>query len=210
MKLRVAIYARVSTDDKEQNPETQLMPCLEFAQVQGWEVIYQEADHASAVDMRRRVGWRRLMDHALWRRYDVLLVFRLDRAFRSVLDGATTLEKLRHWKVAIRSLQEPYIDTTAPWGEVIYHMTIVWAQLSRQIHVENVRAGMNRAMREGKHVGRPRRIAHPEAYQGLDRVQELIDAGVKSQRQAAKMLGVSPRTLRRYLAQKASVNDDGV
>ena len=72
--MKVAIYARVSTSDKEQDPETQLLPLREFVQAQGW-VCYQEyVDIASATDLAHRYAWRELLEDASKRRFDLLLV----------------------------------------------------------------------------------------------------------------------------------------
>ena len=62
--MRVVLYARVSTTDREQEPETQLLPLREFCQAQGWSVADEYVDHASATDLRGRVAWRRLLDAA--------------------------------------------------------------------------------------------------------------------------------------------------
>src|SRR5262249_2860066 len=79
--MRVGIYVRVSTQDKDQNPETQLLPLREFAAVQGWSVAGEFVDQASATDLRGRRAWRALLDLASKRRIDVILVWKLDRAF---------------------------------------------------------------------------------------------------------------------------------
>lgn len=62
--MRVALYARVSTQDKDQNPETQLFPLREFATAQGWEATSEFVDRAPATDMRGRTDWRKLLDRA--------------------------------------------------------------------------------------------------------------------------------------------------
>jgi DNA invertase Pin-like site-specific DNA recombinase len=115
-RMRVGVYARVSTSDKDQNPETQLLPLREFVEGQpGWTVAGEYVDEASANDLKGRVEWRRLLDDASRRRMDLVLVWRLDRAFRSVLDASTTLERLRGWNVGLRSFSEPWLDTTSPF-----------------------------------------------------------------------------------------------
>lgn len=82
MIRRVAIYARVSTRDKDQDPEVQLVPLREYAQAHGWETV-EFVDVAPAGDLRRRTAWRRLLADAARRRWDAVLVWKLDRAFRS-------------------------------------------------------------------------------------------------------------------------------
>ena len=61
---KVALYGRVSTSDKNQDPETQLIPLREFAQAQGWQVYEEYVDHAPANDLAHRTQWRRLQDDA--------------------------------------------------------------------------------------------------------------------------------------------------
>ncbi len=78
-RLRCAIYARISTADKDQNVLTQLLPLREFAIAQGFEVVGEYVDQAPANDLLRRVEWRRLLDDAAKRKTDLLLVWRIDR-----------------------------------------------------------------------------------------------------------------------------------
>ncbi len=105
-RLRLAI-ARVSTKDKEQDPETQLRPLREHvAGQENAELVDEFVDKASADDLRGRREWRRLLELAQVRKVDLIVVWRLDRAFRSVLDGAQTLKQLRSWGCGLRSLQE--------------------------------------------------------------------------------------------------------
>jgi DNA invertase Pin-like site-specific DNA recombinase len=198
--MRVALYARVSTADKEQNPETQLVPLREFVTVQRWTVAGEFIDRAPATDLRARTAWRDMLDQAARRRIDLLLVWRIDRAFRSVLDAATTLERLRAWGVGLRSYTEPWLDTTSPFGEALYYITAAYAQLERGILAERVRAGMDRARRQGRRLGRPGGT-HREGFN--ERWRELaphILAGEISRRRSARLLGVSRATVDRLLA----------
>ena len=151
----VAPYGRISTDDDRQTLETQLVPLREYCVAQGWHVYQEYTDEAPAGDLGRRVRWRELLEDASRRKFDLVLVWRMDRAFRSVLDAATTLERLRGWGVGLRSFQEPYLDTTSPFGEALFHITIAYAQLERGILRERVTAGLDRARRHGTKSGRP-------------------------------------------------------
>jgi DNA invertase Pin-like site-specific DNA recombinase len=153
--MRAAIYARISTADKDQNPETQLPPLREFAAVQRRTVAGEFTDRAPATDLRARTAWRDLLEQAARRHIDLVLGWRIDRAFRSVLDAATTLERLRAWGVDLRSYSQPWLDTTSPFGEALYYITAAYAQLERGILAERVRAGMDRARRQGRRLGRP-------------------------------------------------------
>ena len=90
--MRVAIYARVSTSDKDQDPETQLMGQRDYCAAQGWDVVREYVDIAPARDMAHRTAWRQLLDDGAKRRFKAVVVFKLDRAFRSVKDMHNTLE----------------------------------------------------------------------------------------------------------------------
>ncbi len=83
------------------------------------------------------------------------MIWRIDRAFRSVLDAATTLERFRAWGIGLRSYSEPWLDTTSPFGEALYYITAAYAQLERGILSERVKAGMAGAKQQGKRLGRP-------------------------------------------------------
>jgi putative DNA-invertase from lambdoid prophage Rac len=197
--MKVAIYARVSTSDKEQNPDTQLMPLREFVKAQGWEVYLEYVDEAPANDLLHRAAWRELLDDGSKRHFDLLLVWRIDRAFRSVLDAATTLERLRGWKVGLRSFSEPWLDTTSPFGEALYYITVAYAQLERGILRERVKAGMARAKQQGIQIGRPKVTARKGFSTRFGDVLERLRQGNLSRRQAAQELGIGYATLKRLL-----------
>jgi len=204
--MKAAIYARVSTADRDQNPDTQLVPLREFVAAQGCQVVGEFVDHAPATDLRARTSWREMLERASRRQVDLVLVWRLDRAFRSVLDAATTLERLRGWGVGLRSYAEPWLDTTSPFGEALYYITAAYAQLERGILAERVRAGMDRARRQGRRLGRPGGT-HQEGFS--ERWRELvpqISAGALSRRRAARLLGVSRTTVDRLLEAKDVVS----
>ncbi len=202
--MRVAVYARVSTADKDQDPETQLLPLREFVAAQpGWTVSKTYVDQASATDLAHRTAWRELLDDASKRRFDLVLVWKMDRAFRSVLDAANTLERLRAWGVGLRSYTEPWLDTTSPFGEALYYITVAFAQLERGILRERVRAGMERARRQGRRIGRPP-VTERRGFQSrFGAVLERISDGTLSRRRAAVEVGIGYATLKRLLDQQA-------
>ncbi len=197
--MKVCLYARISTSDKDQNPLTQLLPLREFVTAQGWEVFREYTDQAPATDLLHRTAWRELLDEASKRRFDLLLVWRMDRAFRSVLDAATTLERLRGWGIGLRSYSEPWLDTTSPFGEALYYITVAYAQLERGILRERVIAGMDRARKMGHKIGRPR-VTDRRGFKGrFGGVLERLRAGQVSRCQAARELGIGYATLKRLI-----------
>ena len=197
--MRVALYARVSTSDKEQNPETQFMPMREFIKDQGWVNYGEYVDQVPATDIVHRYQWRDLLEQASKKRFDLLLVWRMDRAFRSVLDAATTLERLRTWGVGLRSYSEPWLDTTSPFGEALYYITVAYAQLERGILRERVKAGMARARKEGHKIGRPKVTDRRGFKRDYGVVLESLQRGSISRNQAAKQLNIGYATLKRLI-----------
>ncbi len=75
--MKVALYARVSTSDKDQNPETQLVPMREFVQPPSLVTFEEYVDYASATDLLHRVQWWQLLEDASKRRFDLLLGWRM-------------------------------------------------------------------------------------------------------------------------------------
>ena len=116
--MRVAIYARVSTADKEQDPDTQLMALRDWCKSQGWGIHQEYIDTASANDQRGRTAWRELMDDAAKRQFNMVIVFKLDRAFRSVKDMHDTLSAWEIARVDFTSLKEGF-DTSTPMGDIV-------------------------------------------------------------------------------------------
>ena len=196
--MRVALYARCSTTDEKQDPQTQLLPLREFVETQSWETFREYVDQAPGTDLAHRTAWRQLLEDASRRRFDLILVWRMDRAFRSVLDAATTLERLRAWGVGLRSYTEPWLDTTSPFGEALYYITVAYAQLEQGVLRERVRAGMDRAARHGK-IGRPRVTDRRGFHARYKAILERLAEGDISRRRAARELGIGYATLKRLL-----------
>jgi DNA invertase Pin-like site-specific DNA recombinase len=194
--FRVALYGRVSTQDKGQDPETQLVPLREFARVQGWDVQSEFIDRAGATDARGRKAWKAVLLAASQKRIDVILVWKLDRAFRSIQDAVSTLERLRGWKVGLRSYTEPIIDTVSgsAMADLVFNLLAAFSQFERSLIAERVTAGMARARKQGKALGRPRVLNGD-----FEALRPAIAAGTLSMRAAARQLGVSLPTIIREL-----------
>ncbi len=197
--MKVCLYARVSTSDKDQDPLTQLLPLREFVKAQSWETYHEYVDHAPATDLYHRTAWKELLEDASRRKFDILLVWRMDRAFRSVLDAATTLERLRTWGVGLRSYSEPWLDTTSSYGEALYCITMAYAQLERGILRERVKAVIERARAQCHQIGRPRVMDRRGFKRRFGAVLERLRIGQVSRCQAARELNIGYATLKRLI-----------
>lgn len=147
-----AIYARVSTKDKNQNPEVQLDKLRKYCADMNWCYI-EYVDYASAADLIKRTAWSQMMKEAARKKLDIVLVWKLDRAFRSMVHATNTLSMLRGYGVGFRSLSEPAIDTTNAMGELIFNISSAFAQFERDLIAQRVRVGMEHAKARGTKSG---------------------------------------------------------
>lgn len=178
---RIAIYARVSTS--EQSADMQLTELREHSLRRGWVVASEYIDEGISGTKSSRPQLDKLMVDARRRKFDVVLVWRFDRFARSTAHLLSALDEFRALDIDFVSLNES-IDTTTPLGKMVFTIVAAVAELERSIICERVRAGVARAVANGKRLGRPRgsRI-------DADRVGELRATGL-STRQIAKNMGI--------------------
>ena len=188
---RVAIYARVSTIDKGQDPETQLLVLRDYAARRGLVPAGEYVDYASG---RRddRPQYQALLAAARQRRIDVVLVWRYDRFARSTQALVHALNEFHRLGVDFISYQER-IDTTTPQGELIFTLMASLAQFESALISERVKAGMARAKAQGKRISRA-----PIAEKIQARIATLYAEGV-SIHQISKQLGIGYGTAWNYV-----------
>jgi DNA invertase Pin-like site-specific DNA recombinase len=154
--FRIAIYARVSTDDKGQDPLNQLLQLREFAQQQGWMVVAEYTDELSAKN-GKRPGFKAMWKAAEAHRFECLLFWSLDRLTR---EGTfATLQYLRRLSdlgIKFKSYTEQYVDSLGVFGEAIIGILAAVAQQERIRISERTKAGLERVRKRGKKLGRPR------------------------------------------------------
>jgi DNA invertase Pin-like site-specific DNA recombinase len=182
--MRAAIYARVSTFDQE--PENQLVELRRYASARGWS-IKEHVDRGVSGAKDRRPALDLLVMDARRRRFDVLVVWRLDRLGRNLRHLVTLLEEMQELGILFVSLAEG-IDATTPAGKLQMHILAAISEFERARIAERVRAGLARARSQGQRLGRrPRRITDDD----LRRTEGL------STRKAAATLGIPPSVLHR-------------
>jgi putative DNA-invertase from lambdoid prophage Rac len=186
---RVGLYARVSTHDQQTLP-LQLSAMREHAERRGWTVAIIVEDVGSGV--RDRPKREDLMRAARRRELDLILVWRLDRWGRSLVDLITTIQELTALGVGFVSLGEA-LDLATPSGRALAGMLAVFAEFERDILRDRVKAGIAQARKEGRPHGRPQMIARHEAE-----VKKLSQEGV-SKREIAKRTGISRASVRHLL-----------
>lgn len=151
-KMRAGLYARVSTHDQQTLP-MQLSAMRDYAGRRGWEVVKETSEVGSGAKEREKR--EELMGAARRREIDAIVVWRLDRWGRSLVDLVTTLGELGELEVGFVSLTEA-LDLTTPTGRAMAGLLAVFAEFERDILRERVKAGIAQARAEGKPHGRPR------------------------------------------------------
>src|SRR6201993_267306 len=152
---RAAIYLRVSTQDlTTSNQEHELRQAAERA---GWQVarVYKDHGISGAKGRNGRPAFDALCRDAAKRQFDVIMAWSVDRLGRSLQDLVGFLSEIHALKVDLY-LHQQGLDTTTPAGKAMFQMLGVFAEFERAMVQERVRAGLRRAVSEGKQLGRPR------------------------------------------------------
>ena len=155
MIKRVALYARVSTDD--QSPENQLLELRAVAHRMGWCVIniYVDQGVSGSKDRENRPAFKELYQAVIHRKFDIVMAWSVDRLGRSLQHLVEFLSDI-HAKGIDLYLHKQGLDTTTPTGKAMFHLCGVFAEFERALIRERVCSGLNRARHKGKILGRPR------------------------------------------------------
>jgi len=191
---RVALYARVSTSNGHQDPEMQLAELREYAGRRGWEIVGEYTDQGVSGSRESRPELNRLMTDAHQRRFDAVLVWKIDRFGRSLKHLVNALADLGAYGVAFISLRDN-LDLSTPSGRLMFQIIGAMAEFERALIQERVKAGLKNARAKGKRLGRPRRVVD------ASRIAALRASGA-SWRSIARELGVGLATLYRVTATK--------
>ena len=189
---KAVIYARVSTLEKGQYPETQLMQLREYVNRRGFNLVGEFVDYASGTTEDREQQYQEMYNLIRKRKIDVVLVWRYDRFARSTKALVNALKEFQSLGVNFISYQEN-IDTTTPQGELIFNIMASLAQFESTLISQRVKAGMARAKAQGKRISRP-----PLANSVQDEIAELYEEK-KSINQIYKELGISYGSVWNYV-----------
>jgi DNA invertase Pin-like site-specific DNA recombinase len=146
---------------------------------------------AFSIRLWRRDGrpeFDRMCRDAAKRQFDVVMAWSVDRLGRSLQDLVAFLSELHSLRIDLY-LHQQGIDTATPAGKAMFQMMGVFAEFERSMIQERVRAGLKRAVEEGKQLGRP-----PIAPEVEQRIREALRARA-SMRKIAARFGISTNTV---------------
>ncbi len=196
--MRAIIYARVSTEEQQRKGysiDAQIEACRAYAKAKGWDVIleFKEAKSGKSADNREQL--QRALTFLEEGGADILLVWRLDRLTRSIIDFQKILERVGP---RISSVVEG-LDMSTSAGRFVANILVAFAQYERESIGERTKLGLERAKKKGKHIGRQPKYPDEIAV----KVRRLARRGF-SRREIAEKLGISDSAIRSILYYRKS------
>src|SRR6202047_4626627 len=184
---RVAVYSRVSTHHG-QDPELQLRELREYCASRGLTIVQEYTDVGYSGSKESRPALNQLMADARRRRFDAVLVWKLDRFGRSLRHLVNALAELEALGLSFISLRDN-LDLSTPSGRLMFQIIGAMAEFERSLIQERVKAGMRNARAKGKRLGRPR------ADVDETKIKTLRASGASIE-QIAQKLGIGYGTVR--------------
>ena len=193
--MRIAIYARVSTDEKGQDPENQLRQLRQWCADAGHTIAHEYVDRESGRNgAKGRKQFAQLFEDAHRRKFDCVLFWALDRFTREgMIPTIGYLQRLAGHFVSFHSYTEAHLSTDNELvGNILLAVMSSLAKVESQKIGERTRAGMARAKAQGKHIGRP--ALEPALQQ---KIAKQLEAGLSAYA-VAKQLGIAAQTVAKY------------
>lgn len=144
---------RNSTTLEKQNPETQINPLIAYCQAREWKYeIFQEFA-SGAKESRPKLD--KMLQRIRNGEFKRVLVWKLDRLGRSLQHLLMLMSEFKNKKVEFISLTEGF-DTSSAQGKLFFSIVGAFAEFERGLIQERINAGLTRAKKEGKKLGRPK------------------------------------------------------
>lgn len=193
--IRVVLYARVSTKDK-QEVENQLLQLHQYCQKNAYTIVREYIDRDSGSNPDRK-EFKQLFKDAYQKKFDIVLFWALDRFSREgARETINYLSQLESYQVNFISYSEPYLNSLGVFKEAIISILATLAKQEKIRIQERVRAGMAIARLKGIHLGRK---PTPPAY--LAKIIDVFEKKNLSSRQASKLLNIPRSTCQRTIKQ---------
>jgi DNA invertase Pin-like site-specific DNA recombinase len=198
MTKRVALYLRVSTD--HQTTDNQELELRQVAERAGWTIVevYKDRGISGAKDRVQRPAFDRMCSDAARRKFDVIASWSIDRLGRSLQGLVAFLSEIHALGVDLY-LHQQGIDTTTPAGKAMFQMMGVFAEFERAMIRERVKAGLQRAVSQGRKLGRPRVADDKERA-----IRAALRKGGRGIRKIATDIGVGTATVQRIKAEMSA------
>ena len=153
MVRKIAIYTRVSTLD--QTIDNQLIELRDHCSKMGWEVTQEYADKgmSGTLSREKRPALNSLIKDAYWKKFDSVVCWDISRLGRSMKELILFLSDMKDRDIGICSVRRGF-DTSTSMGEIMFQFVGILSSWEREMIRERTLAGLKRAKREGKTLGR--------------------------------------------------------
>lgn len=200
--MKVGLYARVSTKDKEQNPENQLIKLRQYCKAKDWN-FKEYTDHASGAK-KDRPGLKSIMSDL--DKLDGILVLRLDRFGRSLQNLLDNLNQIRSHGKFFEAIDQglKISEKKDPMNDFMLAILGAAAEFERELISERVKDGMERARRQGKLIGRGR----SKRTKNMEKKILDLKAQGESIRMIAQKCNIPRSTVHDVLTKKRNLNSD--
>lgn len=195
---RAAIYLRVSTSGNGQTEDNQRRELRAFLENEEYELIEEYVDHESGRKGRKeRDAFNQMFEAAEKQKFDVLVFWSLDRFSREGIHKTVSyLQQLDSLGVDFRSYTEPYLNTE---NELVSHILLgvmsYFAEYEAKKISRRTKAGIERARKEGKQIGRPSKFDQHE-----DEIERMLEKGA-SKAEIKRQTGLAWETVSKYVEQ---------
>lgn len=201
----VAIYVRVSTEEQAKEGfsiEAQIDKCKAYCKARGWSAFKVYKDAGFSAGTLNRPAIELLLRDAKEQKFQIILVYKIDRFSRKLKDLIMTLENLKKENINFTSVTEQ-IDTTSAMGEAFFQIIGVFAQLERGMVKERVKLAFDKKIQMGESLSRApfgytyenkKLIFHPENFLKVKEIFEMWERGV-NYKEICEKFGISKSAL---------------
>lgn len=194
-----ALYIRTSTINQKDSIKQQRNTLKKYCDFKGYGVFDEYVDYGVTGRTADRPQLKRLMEDAETGQFDIVLVTKLDRFARSIMDCLNSIQFLEDHNIKFAAVEQP-IDTSDHYGRLSLQIMAAFSEFERNIIAERMEAGRKEATKRGVQCHRPKQeIPYKE-------VLDLVEKGL-SANAMAKYFGVGPATMHRRLKEYGFVYD---
>jgi site-specific DNA recombinase len=215
--MKMAIYVRVSTEEQAKKGVSlaaQEESLKSYCKTYGYEIyrIYRDKGK-SAKDIKGRPAMQQLLTDAKDKKFNGILIYKLDRFSRSLKDLILTIEQLKKWGVEFISLQDK-IETTSASGKLMFHIISAFAEFERDIIGERTKFGMKKKATDGSITNRAplgymiknkRLVVNPKEKAQVNDIFTYFLNNRVSLNRLAKRYGYTVRGIKKLLKNKTYV-----
>lgn len=184
---KAGIYIRTSTDNQKESITLQRKELNEYCQRVGYEVVQEYVDFGFSGKTTERPAFANMIEDAKDHKFDILLVTKIDRFARSIIDCLVSVEILNSCNVSFAATSQP-IDTSSAMGKLTLQIMSAFAEFERSIINERMQTGRRAAEKRGVVCNRPRKDISRR------QLEDLISKGL-SANACAKYFQVMPTTI---------------